>query len=233
MPAGGYCGRSCARVGTIFGTNVSRGECRPASHRAKRHTLGDQQVVGGVVADLGKSVGGSLAWFGRRACAAARSERLPAGDNLGRSPDSAKRKCEVAVTARAARREVPGMLRRADADVRHGDLGNGNDQGLSLWSGTAAGAGGRGSLPPHCPRITSIRRPGSVCSLPAWFGKIPLMSAVAVNAAAWWMVGQFLERQIQVGKNTRPVAAIARRKGSGFVNVTFVLRNMFDLGKPT
>ena len=48
-------------VGTIFGTNVSRGRLSTGQIIARSVTRSvTNKVVGGVVADLGKSVGGSM-----------------------------------------------------------------------------------------------------------------------------------------------------------------------------
>src|SRR5712672_2231541 len=58
---GGILGQIGAIVGTIFGTNVSRGRMSTGQVIARSVTRSvTNKVVGGVVADLGKSVGGSL-----------------------------------------------------------------------------------------------------------------------------------------------------------------------------
>src|SRR3981081_2807976 len=58
---GGILGQIGAIVGTIFGTNVSRGRMSTGQIIARSVTRSvTNKVVGGVVADLGKSVGGSL-----------------------------------------------------------------------------------------------------------------------------------------------------------------------------
>jgi DNA helicase HerA-like ATPase len=58
---GGFLGQVGAIVGTIFGTNVSRGKMSTAQIIARSVTRSvTNKVVGGVVADLGKSVGGSM-----------------------------------------------------------------------------------------------------------------------------------------------------------------------------
>jgi DNA helicase HerA-like ATPase len=58
---GGILGQIGAIVGTIFGTNVSRGKMSTGQIIARSVTRSvTNKVVGGVVADLGKSVGGSL-----------------------------------------------------------------------------------------------------------------------------------------------------------------------------
>jgi DNA helicase HerA-like ATPase len=58
---GGVLGQIGAIVGTIFGTNVSRGKLSTGQLIARNVTRSvTNKVVGGVVADLGKSVGGSL-----------------------------------------------------------------------------------------------------------------------------------------------------------------------------
>jgi uncharacterized protein len=58
---GGILGQIGAIVGTIFGTNVSRGRMSTGQVIARSVTRSvTNQVVGGVVADLGKSVGGSV-----------------------------------------------------------------------------------------------------------------------------------------------------------------------------
>jgi uncharacterized protein len=59
--AGGILGHLGAIVGTIFGTNVSRGRMSTGQIIARNVTRTvTNKVVGGVVADLGKSVGGAL-----------------------------------------------------------------------------------------------------------------------------------------------------------------------------
>ena len=58
---GGILGQIGAIVGTIFGTNVSRGRLSTGQIIARSVTRSvTNKVVGGVAADLGKSVGGSL-----------------------------------------------------------------------------------------------------------------------------------------------------------------------------
>jgi uncharacterized protein len=58
---GGILGQIGAIVGTIFGTNVSRGKMSTGQVIARSVTRSvANNVVGGVVADLGKSVGGSV-----------------------------------------------------------------------------------------------------------------------------------------------------------------------------
>jgi DNA helicase HerA-like ATPase len=58
---GGILGQIGAIVGTIFGTNVSRGRLSTGQIIARSVTRSvTNKVVGGVVADLGKSVGGSM-----------------------------------------------------------------------------------------------------------------------------------------------------------------------------
>jgi uncharacterized protein len=58
---GGILGQIGAIVGTIFGTNVSRGRMSTGQLIARNVTRSvTNKVVGGVVADLGKSVGGSI-----------------------------------------------------------------------------------------------------------------------------------------------------------------------------
>jgi DNA helicase HerA-like ATPase len=58
---GGILGQIGALVGTIFGTNVSRGRMSTGQLIARNVTRSvTNKVVGGVVADLGKSVGGSI-----------------------------------------------------------------------------------------------------------------------------------------------------------------------------
>jgi uncharacterized protein len=58
---GGVLGRIGAIVGTIFGTNVSRGRLSTGQLVARSVTRSvTNKVVGGVAADLGKSVGGSI-----------------------------------------------------------------------------------------------------------------------------------------------------------------------------
>ena len=54
-------GQIGAIVGTIFGTNVTRGRLSTGQVIARNVTRSvTNKVVGGIVADLGKSVGGSL-----------------------------------------------------------------------------------------------------------------------------------------------------------------------------
>jgi uncharacterized protein len=58
---GGILGQIGSMVGTIFGTNVSRGRLSTGQLIARNVTRSvTNKVVGGVVADLGKSVGGAL-----------------------------------------------------------------------------------------------------------------------------------------------------------------------------
>jgi DNA helicase HerA-like ATPase len=58
---GGILGQIGSIVGTIFGTNVSRGKLSTGQIIARSVTRSvTNKVVGGVVADLGKSVGGSM-----------------------------------------------------------------------------------------------------------------------------------------------------------------------------
>jgi hypothetical protein len=58
---GGILGQIGSIVGTIFGTNVSRGRMSTGQIIARSVTRSvTNKVVGGVVADLGKSVGGAL-----------------------------------------------------------------------------------------------------------------------------------------------------------------------------
>ena len=58
---GSILGKIGAIVGTIFGTNVSRGRMSTGQIIARSVTRSvTNKVVGGVVADLGKSVGGSM-----------------------------------------------------------------------------------------------------------------------------------------------------------------------------
>ena len=58
---GGILGQLGAMVGTIFGTNVSRGRMSTGQIIARSVTRSvTNKVVGGVVADLGKSVGGTV-----------------------------------------------------------------------------------------------------------------------------------------------------------------------------
>lgn len=59
--SGGILGHLGAIIGTIFGTNVSRGRLSTGQLVARNVTRSvTNQVVGGVVANLGKSVGGSI-----------------------------------------------------------------------------------------------------------------------------------------------------------------------------
>jgi hypothetical protein len=58
---GGILGQIGAIVGTIFGTNVTRGKMSTGQVIARSVTRSvTNQVVGGVAANLGKSVGGSV-----------------------------------------------------------------------------------------------------------------------------------------------------------------------------
>jgi DNA helicase HerA-like ATPase len=58
---GGILGQIGSIVGTIFGTNVSRGRLSTGQIIARSVTRSvTNKVVGGVVADLGKSVGGAM-----------------------------------------------------------------------------------------------------------------------------------------------------------------------------
>ena len=58
---GGILGKIGGIVGTIFGTNVSRGKLSTGQIIARSVTRSvTNKVVGGVVADLGKSMGGSI-----------------------------------------------------------------------------------------------------------------------------------------------------------------------------
>jgi DNA helicase HerA-like ATPase len=58
---GGILGQLGSLVGTIFGTNVSRGRLSTGQLVARNVTRSvTNTVVGGVVADLGKQVGGSI-----------------------------------------------------------------------------------------------------------------------------------------------------------------------------
>ena len=58
---GGILGQIGAIVGTIFGTNVSRGRLSTGQLIARSVTRSvTTKVVGGVAADLGKSVAGSM-----------------------------------------------------------------------------------------------------------------------------------------------------------------------------
>jgi DNA helicase HerA-like ATPase len=58
---GGILGQIGAMVGTIFGTNVSRGKMSTGQVIARSVTRSvTNKVVGGVIADLGKSMGGSI-----------------------------------------------------------------------------------------------------------------------------------------------------------------------------
>jgi DNA helicase HerA-like ATPase len=58
---GGILGKIGAIVGTVFGTNVSRGRMSTGQVIARSVTRSvTNKVVGGVVADLGKSMGGSI-----------------------------------------------------------------------------------------------------------------------------------------------------------------------------
>src|ERR1700692_4124500 len=62
---GGILGQIGAIVGTIFGTNVSRGRLSTGQLIARNVTRSvTNKVVGGAVADIGKSVGGSMGGWG-------------------------------------------------------------------------------------------------------------------------------------------------------------------------
>jgi DNA helicase HerA-like ATPase len=59
--AGGFLGQIGSIVGTIFGTNVSRGRMSTGQVIARQVTRSvTNKVIGGLAADVGKSVGGSL-----------------------------------------------------------------------------------------------------------------------------------------------------------------------------
>ena len=65
-------------------------------------------------------------------------------------------------------------------------------------------------------------------AIPAYFGKIPLYTCLAVlNAVAWWMTAQFSNAMTGSGRTPGPwLFALP-----AFVTVTFVF-DMFDLGQP-
>jgi Glycosyltransferase family 87 len=65
-------------------------------------------------------------------------------------------------------------------------------------------------------------------AIPSYFGKIPLyLFLSAVNAAAWWITGQFSNAMTGSGRTPSPwLFALP-----GFVTVSFVF-DMFDLGQP-
>jgi hypothetical protein len=65
-------------------------------------------------------------------------------------------------------------------------------------------------------------------AIPSYFGKLPLYTCLSLlNAAAWWMTGQFCNAMTGSGRIPGPwLAALP-----GFVTVSFVF-DMFDLGQP-
>ena len=76
---GGILGQIGAIVGTIFGTNVSRGRMSTGQIIARSVTRSvTNKVVGGMAADLGKSVGGCTGRFGRPGAGARRARRTAA-----------------------------------------------------------------------------------------------------------------------------------------------------------
>jgi hypothetical protein len=65
-------------------------------------------------------------------------------------------------------------------------------------------------------------------ALPSWFGKVTLYTCLSLlNAAAWWMTGQFSNAMTGSGKMPGPFLFAL----PGIVTVTFVF-DMFDLGQP-
>src|SRR5258708_37138596 len=70
--------------------------------------------------------------------------------------------------------------------------------------------------------------PAILLAIPSYFGKIPLYLGLSfLNAAAWWMTGQFSNTMTGSDKIPGPwLAAVP-----GFATVTFVF-DMFDLGQP-
>ena len=70
--------------------------------------------------------------------------------------------------------------------------------------------------------------PAVLLAIPAWFGKIPLYLCLSLlNAAAWWMTGQFANAMTGSGRPPGPwLFALP-----SFVTITFIF-DMFDLGQP-
>src|ERR1700710_1093937 len=70
--------------------------------------------------------------------------------------------------------------------------------------------------------------PAVLLAIPSYFGKLPLYTCLSLlNAAAWWMTGQFSNAMTGSGRIPAPwLFALP-----GFATVTFVF-DMFDLGQP-
>lgn len=70
--------------------------------------------------------------------------------------------------------------------------------------------------------------PAVLLAIPSWFGKIPLYVCLCVlNAAAWWMTGQFANAMTGSGRAPGPwLFALP-----SFITITFIF-DMFDLGQP-
>ncbi len=107
--------------------------------------------------------------------------------------------------------------------------GNGKTKDYPLWFWAGQQVLSGRDLYPHVPfEYIYPPLPAVLLAIPAWFGKIPLYVCLSLlNAAAWWMVGQFSNAMTGSGKIPGPwLLALP-----GFVTVTFVF-DMFDLGQP-
>jgi glycosyl transferase family 87 len=107
--------------------------------------------------------------------------------------------------------------------------GNGKTKDYPLWFSAGQQVLSGGNLYPHIPfEYIYPPLPAVLLAIPAWFGKIPLYVCLSLlNAAAWWMAGQFSNAMTGSGKIPGPwLFALP-----GFVTVTFVF-DMFDLGQP-
>jgi hypothetical protein len=108
--------------------------------------------------------------------------------------------------------------------------GKTKDYPLWFWAGQQVLQGG--DLYPSDPgaRFPFIYPPLSavLLAIPSYFGKIPLYLCLSLlNAAAWWMTGEFSNAMTGSGRTPEPwLFALP-----GFVTVTFVF-DMFDLGQP-
>src|ERR1700722_2717336 len=108
--------------------------------------------------------------------------------------------------------------------------GKSKDYPLWFWAGQQVLRGG--DLYPSDPKayFEFIYPPLSavLLAIPSYFGKIPLYLCLSfLNAAAWWMTGQFSNAMTGSGRIPGPwLAALP-----AFVTVSFVF-DMFDLGQP-
>jgi hypothetical protein len=70
--------------------------------------------------------------------------------------------------------------------------------------------------------------PAVLLAIPSWFGRIPLYVCLSLlNAAAWWMTGQFANAMTGSGRAPGPwLFALP-----SFITITFIF-DMFDLGQP-